>query len=185
MALLNSAAYPHYCRTDFCLSFPKSITIGANVKAHTIPIKRDRANERTGIKLLNASVPNDKMVVSIERKTAMNVMPFISALCEKKIKKSIEIPSDKMSARREKILTEMPNSPCMPKFRIRQKSCIAIITSACFLYRNKKAMKKISIYAPILKRIASCAVLFNAALIAGNTEKTLMLESAASMLLFV
>ena len=86
--------------------------MGANTKAHTIPIKRERANERTGIKLLNESVPNDKIVVSIERKTAINVMPFISALCEKKIKKSIEIPNDKMSARIEKIFTG-DNDECL------------------------------------------------------------------------
>ena len=118
--------------------------MGANTKAHTIPIKRERANERTGIKLLNESVPNDKIVVSIERKTAINVMPFISALCEKKIKKSIEIPNDKMSARIEKIFTGIPNKPCIPKLRSRQTICIAIITSACFLYKNIKITKKIS-----------------------------------------
>jgi len=54
--------------------------MGANAKAYTMPIKSESANERTGIKLLNERVPNDKIVVSMERKTAMNVIPFISAL---------------------------------------------------------------------------------------------------------
>ena len=118
--------------------------MGAKRNAHTMPIKRESANERTGIKLLNERVPNDKIVVNIERKTAMNVTPFISALCEKKIKKSIEIPNDKMSARIEKIFTGMPNNPCIPKLRSKQKICIAIIANACFLYKKIRITKKIT-----------------------------------------
>lgn len=55
------------------------------MKDDKIPINRNNPKDFTGIKLLNAKVPNDNIVVIIDKNTAKNVISLSAALFEKNI----------------------------------------------------------------------------------------------------